>query len=95
MLFVTYELSRPAGSYEGFFNELQSLGAVEAVQGCWLIPASQAATDITDRLALHLDEEQDQLLVAVLNEMGEIGWINSLAGDAVLGGLIRDEREGS
>ncbi len=71
---VSYDLRKPGQDYKGLFDELQASATWwHFLESTWLIATSEGASELYDRLRMHLDQGDSILIIQAGTDMQ--GWL--------------------
>ncbi|MEL6216986.1 MAG: hypothetical protein AAFR79_00750 [Pseudomonadota bacterium] len=77
---INYDLKKPDRNYEELHKAIKALGAWwHYLDSTWLVDTSLSATEVWDRLAPHVDNNDSVLVIGVTRNYS--GWLPQKAWD--------------
>lgn len=71
---ITYDLNKPGQNYESLYKAIKSYGSwAKPAESTWLIDTRERASQISDRLRPHIDEN-DSLFITDIGR-DQAGWL--------------------
>lgn len=77
ILSINYELSRPGQNYENLYKAIKDISGVwcHLMTSHWLVQTSLPPQQVWERLATHIDKNDNLLVIRVTNQPGYSGWL--------------------
>lgn len=77
---ISYDLNKTGQNYEELYEELKkSPGFWHYLDSTWLISTTETADQLSNRIRLHLDDNDNLLVIKVVRDYA--GWLSKKAWD--------------
>jgi len=78
VLLITYELKRPGQDYDSLYEAIKGISTIwhHPLTSHWFIQTSLFPQQVWERLASHIDKNDNLLVIRVTNIPGYSGWMS-------------------
>jgi hypothetical protein len=72
---IGYDLNKSGKNYEGLISEIKKIanGYLHHLDSTWLVNTALNASQVRDRLCVHIDGDDELLVIAVANDWATYG----------------------